>query len=66
VYFQQDNTPAHTAENSVQTLQLVFNQQIMRPRNVGYHHGMPCHQVVDGGDSLQMWRVAVNILNKQF
>jgi hypothetical protein len=33
--------------------------------------GVPCHrgmarpQVVDGGDSLQFWRVAANILNKQ-
>jgi hypothetical protein len=34
--------------------------------------GMPCvhsmvrPQVVDGGESLQIWRVATNILNKQF
>jgi hypothetical protein len=26
---------------------------------------MACPQVVDGGDGLQLWRVAVNILNKQ-
>jgi hypothetical protein len=29
------------------------------------HHGMACPQVADGGDSLQIWRVAANILNKQ-
>jgi hypothetical protein len=26
---------------------------------------MACPQVVDGGDSLQIWRIAANILNKQ-
>jgi hypothetical protein len=29
------------------------------------HHGMACSWVVDGGYSLQIWRVAVNILNNQ-
>jgi hypothetical protein len=29
------------------------------------HHSMACPQVVDGGDGLQIWRVAINILNKQ-
>jgi len=29
------------------------------------HHDMARPQVVDGGDGLQIWRVAVNILNKQ-
>jgi hypothetical protein len=29
------------------------------------HYGMACPQVADGGDGLQIWRVAVNILNKQ-
>jgi hypothetical protein len=28
------------------------------------HHGMAHPQVADGGDGLQIWRVAVNILNK--
>jgi len=28
------------------------------------HHGMVCPRVADGGDSLQVWRVAVNILDK--
>jgi hypothetical protein len=29
------------------------------------HHGMVHPQVADGGDSLQIWRLAANILNKQ-
>jgi hypothetical protein len=29
------------------------------------HHGMVHPQVADGGDGLQIWKVAVNILNKQ-
>jgi hypothetical protein len=29
------------------------------------HHSMACSWVADGGDSLQIWKVAVNILNKQ-
>jgi hypothetical protein len=29
------------------------------------HHGMARPQVGDGGDSLQFWRVAANMLNKQ-
>jgi hypothetical protein len=34
-------------------------------RWVPCHHGMARPQVADGGDSLQFWRVAANILNKQ-
>jgi hypothetical protein len=30
------------------------------------HHGMTRPQVADGGDGLQVWRVAVNILNNQW
>jgi hypothetical protein len=30
------------------------------------HHGMACSRVADGRDSLQIWRVAANILNKQW
>jgi hypothetical protein len=30
-----------------------------------YHHGMARPQVAVGGDGLQIWRVATNILNKQ-
>jgi hypothetical protein len=29
------------------------------------HHGMARPQVADGGDGLQLWREAANILNKQ-
>jgi hypothetical protein len=29
------------------------------------HHGMARSQVADGGDGLQIWRVAANVLNKQ-
>jgi hypothetical protein len=32
---------------------------------VPHHHGMVLLQVADGGDSLQIWRVAANIFNKQ-
>jgi hypothetical protein len=28
-------------------------------------HGMACPQVADGGDGVQIWRVAANTLNKQ-
>jgi hypothetical protein len=34
-------------------------------RWVPCHHGMARPQVADGGDSLQFWREAANILNKQ-
>jgi hypothetical protein len=34
-------------------------------RGVPCHHGMAHPQVADGGDALQLWRGAVNILNKQ-
>jgi hypothetical protein len=34
-------------------------------RWVPCHHGMARSQVADGGDSLQFWRVAANMLNKQ-
>jgi hypothetical protein len=29
------------------------------------HHGMARPQVADGGDGLQIWRLAANILNKK-
>jgi hypothetical protein len=29
------------------------------------HHGISRPQVADGGDGLQMWTAAANILNKQ-
>jgi hypothetical protein len=33
-------------------------------RWVPFHHGMARPQVADGGDALQVWREAANILNK--
>jgi hypothetical protein len=36
-----------------------------RVRWVPCHHGMARPQVADGGDGLQIWRVAANILTKQ-
>jgi len=29
------------------------------------HHDMARHRVADGGDGLQIWSVAANIVNKQ-
>jgi hypothetical protein len=34
-----------------------------RQTGVPCHHGMARPQVADGGDGLQIWRVAANILN---
>jgi hypothetical protein len=31
----------------------------------GCHHSKAHPQVADGGDALQLWKVAANILNKQ-
>jgi hypothetical protein len=39
--------------------------QVADVRWVPCHHGMARPQVADGGDFLQFWREAVNILNKQ-
>jgi hypothetical protein len=39
-------------------------QYLLHVRWVPCHHGMACPQVVDEGDGLQIWKVAVNILNK--
>jgi len=32
---------------------------------VSCHHGMTRPRVTDGGDGLQIWRVAANVSNKQ-
>jgi hypothetical protein len=37
---------------------------ILSGEEVPCHHGMARTQVADGGDGLQKWRVAANILNK--
>jgi hypothetical protein len=44
---------------------LVFYEVRVHVRWVPCHHGMARPQVADGGDGLQIWRVAANILNKQ-
>jgi hypothetical protein len=41
------------------------NQRENPVKWVPCHHGMALPQVADGGESLQIWRVAANILNKQ-
>jgi hypothetical protein len=42
-----------------------FLSFICHVRWVPCRHGMACPQVADGGDGLQIWKVAGNILNKQ-
>jgi hypothetical protein len=32
---------------------------------VPFHHGMALPKVADGGDSLQIWKVATNIFNNK-
>jgi hypothetical protein len=39
--------------------------QVAEVRWVPCHQGMARCQVADGGDALQVWRVATNMLNKQ-
>jgi hypothetical protein len=39
--------------------------RVLHVKWVPCHHGMARPPVADGGDSLQIWRVAANILNKQ-
>jgi hypothetical protein len=29
------------------------------------HHNMACHDFAEGGKDLEMWRVTVNVLNKE-
>jgi hypothetical protein len=46
----------------------MFHPKIIRTillRKKKGHHGMARPQVADGGDGLQIWRVAANTLNKQ-
>jgi hypothetical protein len=42
-----------------------INGHCVHVRSVPCHHGMERPQVADGGDALQVWRAAANILNKQ-
>jgi hypothetical protein len=39
------------------------NHQELSPT---WQHGMALHQPADGGDSLQVWRVAANIFNNHW
>jgi hypothetical protein len=41
------------------------NVLFLHVRWVPCHHGMARTQVADGGEALQFWRAAANILNKQ-
>jgi hypothetical protein len=43
-------------------IDLAFRYPVL---SVHCHHGMARPRVADGGDHLQIWRVAANILNKQ-
>jgi hypothetical protein len=43
----------------------MYFRQFVHVRWLSCHHGMACHQAADGGDGLQLWGVAANILNKQ-
>jgi hypothetical protein len=44
---------------------LLANIENVHVRWVPCHHGMTRPQVADGGNGLQIWRVAANLLNKQ-
>jgi hypothetical protein len=39
-------------------------KQLVHVSWVPYHDGIARPQIADGGDGLQIWRVAANILNK--
>jgi hypothetical protein len=42
-----------------------MHNKFVRVKCVPCHHGMARPQIADGGDGLQIWRAAANILNKQ-
>jgi len=47
---------------------LPCSQKHVTGRHVSWvpcHHGVARPQVADGGEGLQIWRVATNVLNKQ-
>jgi hypothetical protein len=46
-------------------LHKLHQYELSHVRWVPCHHGMARPQVADGGDALQVWRVAANILNRQ-
>jgi hypothetical protein len=65
-----DSTISPSSDNSLPSINeaLLFTSTIgplSHVRWVPCHHSMACPQVANGGNTLQVWRVAVNILNKQ-
>jgi hypothetical protein len=73
IYFDEEFDPLgyHTVD-SLPTFRRNMPPPFLGSRNkpnqvrwVPCHHGMARPQVADGGDDLQIWRVATNILNKQ-
>jgi hypothetical protein len=44
---------------------LYFSTILARMAMLGVSLGIVCPQVADGGDALQLWRAAANILTKQ-
>jgi hypothetical protein len=45
-------------------IDFILYKLIIPVKWVPCHHGMARPQVADGGEGLQIWRVAANILNK--
>jgi hypothetical protein len=44
---------------------MLFKSRYLHVRWLPCHHGIARPQVADGEDTLQAWRIAANILNKQ-
>jgi hypothetical protein len=44
-------------------MNIYFNRHIFKQPVADMHHGMARPKVADGGDALQLWREAANILN---
>jgi hypothetical protein len=55
----------HVSVNFVSDSNINTMKRKCHVRWVPCHHGMAGPQVADGGDGLQIWRVAAIILNKQ-
>jgi hypothetical protein len=56
-------TDSRAQQPETELITLMVSQSHVRW--VPCHHGMARPQVADGGNTLQVWRVAANILNKQ-
>jgi hypothetical protein len=57
------NAPGNTIIGNIS--QKIYNNAITIFLSFHCHHGMARPQVTDGGDSLQIWRVAANTMNKE-